>query len=438
MPHYDIDSATFSEYCWEILKNLLVKLVTKLNQGGLSTLQANSSSCSGFAKSIQNINSLKPDAKSLVRLVFIWRAYSVWKKIVTSDEILVWLPENKWDGDVDKIIDEFSEASSDKSSPPSKRSRSSRERRITLTATQTEIHLVPPCEPLDEAYGLCAAAVSDLVSSTDFVKSANKHLKLIKYFPDIHKFISEALIFKLKASEAILHLNERALELPDESKSLTFNTHLVCANILERNYADAFTILVSLLPQSFDWSEREKAFESSVTDNLHIACQQRFCVIKTQVAVELVFDYLHHILYKVYTSTTLNHENDELLGSLLILSQINFYVHGYQSFNRIMRHIEAKGSLNYPGLGKYITNVTILEELARIQDFCSEYVSIQIAVPQVQRRIGQSTRHSIRGTRDGQKHCIEEQMKKDDETPIQSVIAYFTDNQDNILQILKK
>lgn len=50
------------------------------------------------------------------------------------------------------------------------------------------------------------------------------------------------------------------------------------------------------------------------------------------------------ICFQVYTSTTLNHENDELLGSLLILSQINFYVQGYRFFNRIMRHIEAKVS----------------------------------------------------------------------------------------------
>lgn len=57
----------------------------------------------------------------------------------------MWLPDNKWDGDVDKIIDEFTDGSHEKLSPPNKRSRNSRERRVTLTASCAEIHLVPSC-----------------------------------------------------------------------------------------------------------------------------------------------------------------------------------------------------------------------------------------------------------------------------------------------------
>ncbi|VDD93732.1 unnamed protein product [Enterobius vermicularis] len=413
LPHCDSVLADFSERRWDILWDLATKFVSTFNQGTLPNTQTNPSSCDGLTKTIECIDSLKQESKELLRLLCVWRAYSVWREHVSDDEMLVWLPDNKWDGDVDKIIDEFTDGSHEKLSPPNKRSRNSRERRVTLTASCAEIHLVPSCTLLDDAYKLCTAAVGDLVSSNDFVESANDYLKFVKYYPNVHKFISESLIFKLKSNEAVVHLNERLSELPDGVDDMAINIHLLCANTLERNFADAYSVLVSLLPQSSDWSEREDVFENQDINLLHMSSQ-------------------------VYTSTTLNHENDELLGSLLILSQINFYVQGYRFFNRIMRHIEAKGSLNYPGLGKYISNITILEELARIQDFCSEYVSIQIAAPQVHRRIGQSTRHSVRGTRDGQKHCLEEQIRKEGEAPLQTVVAYFTDNRDNLLQILKK
>lgn len=34
---------------------------------------------------------------------------------------------------------------------------------------------------------------------------------------------------------------------------MAINIHLLCANTLERNFADAYSVLVSLLPQSSDW-----------------------------------------------------------------------------------------------------------------------------------------------------------------------------------------
>lgn len=46
--------------------------------------------------------------------------------------------------------------------------------------------------------------------------------------------------------------------------------------------------------------------------------------------------------FQVYTSTAMDHDNDQLLGALLVLSQIDFPTTGYRCFNRIMRHVEAK------------------------------------------------------------------------------------------------
>uniref|UniRef100_A0A0M3IUQ9 WASH complex subunit strumpellin n=1 Tax=Ascaris lumbricoides TaxID=6252 RepID=A0A0M3IUQ9_ASCLU len=140
----------------------------------------------------------------------------------------------------------------------------------------------------------------------------------------------------------------------------------------------------------------------------------------------LVYDILHHIFFKVYTSTTVDHENDHLLGALLVLSQIKFAEKGFRSFNRIMRHIEAKGSLNYPGLVTHITNMAILEEISRVHEYCTEYVNIQVALPQVHR-----------GTKDGQRQALEEQMKKWRNDPIETVAGYFTDENENILKMLE-
>lgn len=54
----------------------------------------------------------------------------------------------------------------------------------------------------------------------------------------------------------------------------------------------------------------------------------------------------------------------------------------------------------------------------------------------VSRRIGQSTRHSVRGTKDGQKQSIEEQMKKCQEDPYVTVSTYFTENKEAIMKML--
>lgn len=54
----------------------------------------------------------------------------------------------------------------------------------------------------------------------------------------------------------------------------------------------------------------------------------------------------------------------------------------------------------------------------------------------VSRRIGQSTRHSVRGTKDGQKQSIEEQIKKCREDPYVTVSTYFTENKEAVLKML--
>lgn len=45
---------------------------------------------------------------------------------------------------------------------------------------------------------------------------------------------------------------------------------------------------------------------------------------------------------QVYTSTAVDHDNDQLLGALLVFTQVDWAGKGYKFFNRIMRHIEAK------------------------------------------------------------------------------------------------
>lgn len=55
----------------------------------------------------------------------------------------------------------------------------------------------------------------------------------------------------------------------------------------------------------------------------------------------------------------------------------------------------------------------------------------------VSRRIGQSTRHSVRGTKDGQKQSIEEQIKKCREDPYVTVSTYFIENKETILKMLE-
>lgn len=55
----------------------------------------------------------------------------------------------------------------------------------------------------------------------------------------------------------------------------------------------------------------------------------------------------------------------------------------------------------------------------------------------VYRRIGQSTRHSVRGTKDGQKQSLEDQMKRWREEPVHVVKSYFIKNKEDIIKMLE-
>ncbi|VDN57374.1 unnamed protein product [Dracunculus medinensis] len=202
------------------------------------------------------------------------------------------------------------------------------------------------------------------------------------------------------------------------------------------------TILVFLQSMNIEPDEHMR-FASSFPDLYQFVSESLLFEHRVDEALTHLNDVIDHSIKdsiassKVYTSTAVSHDNDCILGSLMVLSQINFAWKGYLCFNRIMRYVEAKGSLVYPGMLKYITNIAILEELARVQEYCSEYVSVQIASPQGNRRIGQSTRHSVRGTKDGQKQSLEDQMKRWREEPVHVVKSYFIKNKEDIIKMLE-
>ncbi|VDM48285.1 unnamed protein product [Toxocara canis] len=386
-PSYANAADNFTANSWDIISALIDKSIQAYDLGPALNVQAHSSESAAVLKCIDKAMAAKAELKKILMAFFVWRAYSLWRRLIAEDELLAWQPVSNWSTDVDKIIDDKAELSTDKGTP-SKKSRSSRERRDKVVLSSTTKIANSINKEICDAYELCSAAVCSFTGSAS-VSECEENLRLANFFPDVQQFISESLLFKCKLDEAISHFSERLdRDDKDAPQMDVLSVQLACANALARNWSDA--------------------------------CECLFGV-----------------MLSIYTSTAVDHENDQLLGTLLVLSQYKFSEKGFQSFNRIMRHIEAKGSLNYPGLVTHITNMAILEEISRVQEYCTEYVTIQVALPQVHRRIGQSTRHSVRGTKDGQRQSLEEQMKKWRNNPIETVSGYFLDEKENILKLLE-
>ncbi|KHN83493.1 hypothetical protein Tcan_04687 [Toxocara canis] len=482
-PSYANAADNFTANSWDIISALIDKSIQAYDLGPALNVQAHSSESAAVLKCIDKAMAAKAELKKILMAFFVWRAYSLWRRLIAEDELLAWQPVSNWSTDVDKIIDDKAELSTDKGTP-SKKSRSSRERRDKVVLSSTTKIANSINKEICDAYELCSAAVCSFTGSAS-VSECEENLRLANFFPDVQQFISESLLFKCKLDEAISHFNERLdRDDKDAPQMDVLSVQLACANALARNWSDAceclFGVMLSVskykrrldrddkdAPQmdvlsvqlacanalARNWSDaceclfgvmlsvskykREDQTESDDDKPSMSTNQSNFLIIKRCDMEDLIYDILHHIFFKIYTSTAVDHENDQLLGTLLVLSQYKFSEKGFQSFNRIMRHIEAKGSLNYPGLVTHITNMAILEEISRVQEYCTEYVTIQVALPQVHRRIGQSTRHSVRGTKDGQRQSLEEQMKKWRNNPIETVSGYFLDEKENILKLLE-
>ncbi|VDK68761.1 unnamed protein product [Onchocerca ochengi] len=385
--NYAAEAHYFSQESFKIGAALFDKCVILYDLGAPVNLSSNMSGCSVLSSLVDKTHSLKSEARKIVFPFFMWYAYKQWKENISEGEVLAWIPEDNWAMDVDKLLNSNTECLT-----PSKKTKF-KERKEEVATFQTK-YLMSSRPELCEAYELCCAAICEYITSIS-IDVVDENLYFASFYSDIRQFITESLLFKCKVNELITY----AVDLGNNDfwTKYVLYFQLACAHCLDRNWPDACENVIHMLGMS----------------------------TKDEIGSEMV-----------YTSTAMDHDNDQLLGALLVLSQIDFATKGYRCFNRIMRYVEAKGSLRSAGLVKYITNIAILEELSRIQDYCCEYVSIQIAVPQVQRRIGQSTRHSVRGTKDGQKQSIEEQMKKCQEDPYVTVSTYFTENKEAIMKML--
>uniref|UniRef100_A0A0N5D6Q1 SpoU_methylase domain-containing protein n=1 Tax=Thelazia callipaeda TaxID=103827 RepID=A0A0N5D6Q1_THECL len=479
---YVAEAQNFSQESFKIAAALFDKCVSLYDFGTPVNLSLNMSGCSSLSTIVDKAYSLKSEACKIAFLFFMWFAYSKWRANVDKGEVLAWIPEDNWVMDVDKLLSSSSDGTSS-----SKKARI-KERREEFSIAATE-YLMSSRPELCEVYELCCTALSAFVASPSSVIA--EHLYFVPYNSDIKLLIIESLLFKSKVNELVVYAGDQ-FENNDDSLKELIHFQVACGQCIGRNWPDACENVISMLSIAtgndesivssiifyylllnvFTYKKKNKPIIlTNGLNTIPIQADPRCAEIEhtpepsaTEVSVpqpsfvivhrkrlrNIVFDLAYHILFrlelssmqfykwcfKVYTSTAMDHENDRLLGALLILSQIDFSGKGYKCFNRIMRHVEAKGSLKSAGLVKYITNVAILEELSRIHNYCSEYVSIEIAVPQVQRRIGQSTRHSVRGTKDGQKQSIEEQIKKCERSPYATVSDYFTENKDELLKML--
>ncbi|VIO86263.1 Uncharacterized protein BM_BM10922 [Brugia malayi] len=428
---YEAEAQYFSQESFKIGAALFDKCVILYDLGVSVNLSLNMSRCSVLSSIVDNAGSLKSEARKIVFPFFIWYAYKQWRANIDEGEVLVWIPENNWAMDVDKLLNSNAECLT-----PSKKAKL-RERKEEMTTFQVE-YLISTRPELCEAYELCCAAICASITSFS-IDVVAESLYFASFYSDMRQFITESLLFKCKINELIAYVDDQ-LENSDCWTKEVLYFQLACAHCLDRSWPDACENVIHMLNISAESDIGSKPiFDtdlSSTFTNNDSSIQPAFTIVKQERLRKLVYDIAYHILFRVYTSTAMDHDNDQLLGALLVLSQIDFATKGYQCFNRIMRHVEAKGSLRSAGLVKYISNIAILEELSRIQDYCSEYVSILIAIPQVQRRIGQSTRHSVRGTKDGQKQSIEEQIKKCGEDPYVTVSTYFTENKEGILKML--
>uniref|UniRef100_A0A8R1XWV8 Integrator complex subunit 10 n=1 Tax=Onchocerca volvulus TaxID=6282 RepID=A0A8R1XWV8_ONCVO len=429
--NYATEAHYFSQESFKIGAALFDKCVILYDLGAPVNLSSNMSGCSVLSSLVDKTHSLKSEARKIVFPFFMWYAYKQWKENISEGEVLAWIPEDNWAMDVDKLLNSNTECLT-----PSKKTKF-KERKEEVATFQTK-YLMSSRPELCEAYELCCAAICEYITSIS-IDVVDENLYFASFYSDIRQFITESLLFKCKVNELITY----AVDLGNNDfwTKYVLYFQLACAHCLDRNWPDACENVIHMLGMS---TKDEIGSEMLISDIYLLNAytkndsntQPTFIIIKKERLRRIVYDIAYHILFRVYTSTAMDHDNDQLLGALLVLSQIDFATKGYRCFNRIMRYVEAKGSLRSAGLVKYITNIAILEELSRIQDYCCEYVSIQIAVPQVQRRIGQSTRHSVRGTKDGQKQSIEEQMKKCQEDPYVTVSTYFTENKEAIMKML--
>ncbi|KAM3726910.1 Integrator complex subunit [Dirofilaria immitis] len=436
--NYAAEAQHFSQESFKIGAALFDKCVILYDLGTPVNLSSNMSGCGVLSTIVDKAYNLKSEARKIVFAFFMWYSYKQWKANISEGEVLAWIPEDNWAMDVDKLLNSNTECLT-----PSKKTKL-KERKEEVVTFQTE-YLMSSRRELCEAYELCCATICTYMTSisADIVVES---LYFAFFYSDIRQFVTESLLFKCKVNELIAYVDDQGNNDFWTKEVLYFQ--LACAHCLDRNWPDACENVIHMLnistandigsemPISGIHSLNAYTTNDSHTQTCVTNTQSTFIIVKKERLRRIVYDIAYHILFRVYTSTTMDHDNDQLLGALLVLSQIDFATKGYRCFNRIMRHVEAKGSLRSAGLVKHISNIAILEELSRIQDYCSEYVSIQIAVPQVQRRIGQSTRHSVRGTKDGQKQSIEEQIKKCQEDPYITVSTYFIENKDAILKML--
>ncbi|VDK82109.1 unnamed protein product [Litomosoides sigmodontis] len=419
----------FSQDSFKIAAALFDKCVVLYDLGTPINLSSNMSGCSVLLSVVDKACGLKNEARKTAFPFFMWYAYKQWKANIDEDEVLAWIPEDNWAMDVDKLLNSNAECLT-----PSKKAKL-KERKEELAPFQTE-YLLSSRRELCEAYELCCAAICAYMTSISMDIVA-ENLYFASFCSRIQQLIIESLLFKCKINELIAYIGDQ-LGSNDPWTKMVLHFQLACAYCLDRSWPDACENVIHVLNIAKQNGIRSPISNMCLPDSCakNSNAQPTFITIKRERLERIAYDIAYHILFRVYTSTAMGHDNDQLLGALLILSQIDFATKGYRCFNRIMRHVEAKGSLRSAGLVKHISNIAILEELSRIQDYCSEYVSIQIAVPQVQRRIGQSTRHSVRGTKDGQKQSIEEQTKKCREDPHVTVSTYFVENKEAILKML--
>uniref|UniRef100_A0A915PZR8 Integrator complex subunit 10 n=1 Tax=Setaria digitata TaxID=48799 RepID=A0A915PZR8_9BILA len=449
--NYAAEAQHFSRESFKIGAALFDKCVILYDLGTPVNLLLSMGGCGFLLNIVDKAYNLKSEARKVVFPFFIWYAYKEWKANISEGEVLAWIPEDNWVMDVDKLLNSNTECLT-----PSKKTRL-KERREEAATFQTE-YLMSTRRELCEAYELCCAATCAYITSIS-VAAVAESLYFASFYSDVRQFITESLLFKFKVNELVAYVDDQ-LEANDSRSKEVLYFQLACAHCLDRNWPDACENVIHMLnivAENHKAGVRLNYIVASIITNFYqafqsiseicssnasakndsniqvraIALHEKYSISCQQYTIVQIPHFI-----KVYTSTAMDHDNDQLLGALLVLSQIDFGTKGYRCFNRIMRHVEAKGSLRSAGLVKHINNIAVLEELSRIQDYCSEYVSIQIAVPQVQRRIGQSTRHSVRGTKDGQKQSIEEQIKKCREDPYATVSTYFIENKEAILKML--
>uniref|UniRef100_A0A0R3RGI1 Integrator complex subunit 10 n=1 Tax=Elaeophora elaphi TaxID=1147741 RepID=A0A0R3RGI1_9BILA len=443
--NYAAEAQHFSQESFKIGAALFDKCVILYDLGTPVNLSLNMSGCNFLSSIVDKACNLKSEARKIIFPFFIWYAYKQWIANISeglilsrftsqnsTGEILAWIPEDNWAMDVDKLLNSNTECLT-----PSKKTKL-KERKEEIATFQTE-YLLSSRRELCEAYELCCAAICAYMTSIS-VDIVAENLYFASFYSNVRQLITESLLFKCKLNELIAYVDDQ-LGSNDPGMKGVLHFQLACAHCLDRSWPDACENVIHMLniEKEDDVGSEMPISEVYLSDTYtknDSNTQPTFVIIKRERLKRIVYDVAYHILFRVYTSTAMDHDNDQLLGGLLVLTQIDFATKGYRCFNRIMRHVEAKGSLRSAGLVKHISNIAILEELSRIQDYCSEYVSIQIAVPQIQRRIGQSTRHSVRGTKDGQKQSIEEQIKKCRNDPYITVSTYFIENKEAILKML--